>query len=151
MEFKKLISLIIGLTVIACVIFALLTAVNHPKINQLRTDLKYKTAVFFNNVRESVSPQRRHPLTTLELEESLKVSLPVPFVKFNQEDWDWFWQLMYGRFTIDSSGWPKRKGQLTKQEIQDSLAYCYPRPFGNFRQKQWNIFWQQVLKGKVLK
>ena len=151
MQFKKVVSVIIGLAVIVFGVFALLKAAKDPKINQLRTDLKDKTAIFFDNLREDISPQRRHPLTTIELEESLKVSLPVPFAEFNQEDWNWFWELLYGRFTVDSNGWPKRKRQSTRQEIQNILIDYYYRPFSSFRQRQWDIFWQRILRGKVFK
>lgn len=146
----KTIRAVIALAILALAVFVLLQTARHPKINNLRAAFKQKSDIVFDNLEDSVSPQRRQPLTTIELEETLKLNLPVPFTGFNQDDWQWFWQLCYGAFTQDSGDWPKRKSQLSRQEIQNILSDSY-KPFERFSEQQWNIFWQHVLKGRVFK
>ena len=146
----KTIRAVIALTILALAVFVLLQAARHPKINNLRTAFKQKYDIVFDNLADSISPQRNQPLTTIELEESLKANLAVPFAGFSQDDWQWFWQLCYGSFAQDSGGWPKRKSQLSRQEVQNILADNY-NSFGRFTEQQWNIFWQHVLKGRVFK
>lgn len=148
--FKKTFKLIIGVAIVALIVLVLLQAARHPKINNLRTAFKDKFAVLLENLAESISPARKRPLTTIELEGNLKANLAVPFASFNQRDWQWFWHLLYGRYTQDSDGWPKRKRQLTKEEIQNILADSY-RPFGRFSPQQWEVFWQRILKRRVFK
>lgn len=149
-KLEKVIALIIGLAIVAAAVFGLLQASRHPKTDEARNTFRDKSDILLGNLADSVSPLRKPPLTTIELEENLKSNLPVPFARFGQEDWDWFWNLLYARFTDDSGGWPKRKKQLTKYEIQSTLADSY-QPFDRFTERQWNIFWQYILKGRVFK
>jgi len=149
MQAKRIVLPIIGFALVIFVIFALLEIAKHPATERLRRGFKDKSAVLFDSLSEDISQPVRRPLTTIELEANLKVNLPVPFKKFNEEDWEWFWDLLYGEYPVDSSGWPKKMRQLSKQEIQDILVDYYAQPFGFFQQKQWGIFWQYILKGKV--
>ena len=148
---KKTVSLIVGWAIIGVVAFVFLQAAKHPRLGRIRTAFKDKAAIISDNLLDSVAASRRPPLTTIELEENLKRNLSVPFASFNQDDWEWFWHLLYGKFTEESGEWPRRKKQLTKQEIQSMLAEYYYRPFSSFREKQWEIFWQHILKGRVFK
>lgn len=149
MLIKKLILLIIGLGVLTLMLFGLLKIAGHPAIEDSRESFKTRLDIVLNNFVGSISPQRSYPLTTLEMEESLKTYLAVPFRDFNQDNWKWFWNLLYGSIEEDTGTWPKRKRQLTREEIQNSLAYYYSQPFGGFGDQQWAIFWQRILKRKV--
>ena len=149
MLLKKAILSIIGLVLVIFAVFGLLKLASHPKAKELRIKFKDRPAALRKDLFETAVPSRKHPLTTIELEENLKVNLPVPFANFSQKDWQWFWHLIYGSFREDADAWPERKRQLTQQEIQNELVDYYYRPFGSFKQRQWDIFWQHILKGKV--
>jgi len=146
---KKLILFIIGLSVLALAVFGLLKLAGHPLIEGSRAGFKSRLDIILNNLAGSISPQRSYPLTTVDMEASLKTYLVVPFGAFHQDDWKWFWNLLYGTIEEDSGAWPKRKRQRSREEIQNSLAYYYSQPFGAFGDQQWTSFWQYVLKGKV--
>jgi hypothetical protein len=147
--FKKIILPIVGLAILASIVLGLLKLSQSPRLEWGRIDVQDKLAVVYENVTGFFHPARKPPISTLELEENLRAYLPVPFVEFSQDDWDWLWHILYGKFTEDSPYWPRRKRQLDKQEIQNVLADYFPRPFASFKQRQWDIFWQEVLQGKV--
>ena len=148
---KTVLNIITGGVILGVLIFACLQAAKHPELEKIRTAFKDKIRIGYNNLRDSMVTSRRRPLSTMELEEYLKSNLAVPFANFSQDDWEWFWQLLYAKVTDDSSGWPKRKVQRTRQEIQDILTDYYYQPFGFFKEEQWRIFWQDILKGRVFK
>lgn len=149
MLLKKAILFIIGPLLVIFAVFGLLKLAGHPKTEELRIEFKDRLVALYKDLFRTAVLSRRRPLTTIALEENLKVNLPVPFANFSQEDWQWFWDLMYGSFRKDANGWPERKRQLTRQEIQGELASYYFQPFGLFKERQWGIFWQHILKGKV--
>ena len=151
MPLKRLILLVVSLGLFFLIIFVSLEMAQHPKIDKLRFDFKDKTGILLANLSEILAPPRRHPLSTLELEENLKLNLAVPFAKFTEDDWNWFWHLLYGRHVADLQGWPRRKRQLTKEEIENALVNYYYRPFGNFDQRKWQIFWRNTLKDLAFK
>lgn len=144
---KRLLLCVVGLALVASLVYSLLEVAKHPASEGVRATLKEKALIYFNNLR-SVIWARRPPLSTLELEENIKTVLPDPFGQFTREDWDWFWHLLYGSFTIDS-GWPKQRRQLTQLEIEDMLIASFPQPFRYFQDEQWAIFWQHALKKRV--
>jgi len=142
---------IIGSSILALAIFGLLKLAGHPAIEGSREGARSRLDIILNNLAGSISPQRSYPLTTIEMEASLKTYLAVPFRDFHQDDWKWFWNLLYGTIEEDTGTWPKRKRQRSREEIQNSLAYYYSQPFGAFGDQQWATFWQRILKGKVFK
>jgi len=146
-----MVPLSIRWVILGVLVFVCLQVAKHPRLEEIRTAFKDRIATGYNNLRDSIGTSRSPLLTTLELEENLRSNLRVPFASFNQDDWGWFWHLLYDKVTEDSSEWPRRRVQRTKQEIQDILADYYYQPFGSFREKQWEIFWQHILKGRVFK
>lgn len=151
MQFVRLIVAIACWLILGLVVYSLVQTGEHPKVQGARATLKNNADTLLDNLVDFIFPKRRHPVTTIELEENLKSYLPVPFTNFTQEDWDRFWHLLYDRFTQDEDRWPKRKRQLTKDQAQQALAEYYYQPFGSFNQRQWDIFWQHILKGRVFK
>ena len=140
---------IIGSSVLALAVFGLVKLAGHPAIEGSREGFRSRAGLILNNLAGSISPQRPSPLTTVEMEASLKTYLAVPFRAFHQEDWNEFWNLLYGTIEEDTGTWPKWKRQRSREEIQNNLAYYYSQPFGAFGDQQWATFWQQILKGKV--
>ena len=149
MSVKKVVSFIISIAVWTSLIFVLFKLSKSSILTESRVLLKDKVAILLSNVSNFISPSRRPPVTTIELEQNLKNSLSLPFDDFSENDWKWFWRLLYERFPVDSQGWPKRKRQLTRQEIEGVLTDYYYQPFGSFKQQQWDIFWEYILKGQV--
>lgn len=141
----------ISLVLLAGLVLFLLNFSQSQGLNGLRDNCKYKLNIIRQNTLNFISPKRRPPFTIIALKENLKTALPVPFVEFTEEEWERFWNWIYGNFEEAKDDWPKRKRQLTKEEIQDMLRSYYRNPFGYFREQQWDIFWKQVLKGKVFK
>lgn len=149
MSAKKVVLAIIGWSILGFIFFYFLQVVEDPKVEIIRASLKDKALMIYNNFLESLAVSRKSSMTTVELEENLKHSLPIPFGSFSHNDWNWFWHLLYARFPEDSEGWPEKTSQLTRKEIEEELAYYYKKPFASFGQRQWDIFWQHILKGKV--
>ncbi len=146
---KKVILIIISWTMLGFVLLAFLQVVKHPKTEIIRDNLRDKMLLVYRNFFGSLAVSRKPPMSTIKWEEDLKHNMPIPFASFKRDNWNWFWHLLYGRFSEDSQGWPKRTSQLTREEIQEELIYYYQKPFASFRQRQWDIFWQHILKGKV--
>ncbi len=128
---------------------AIFNLIRSPGLGQFRAAVKERCAVILERPRASVYFSRKPPLSTVELEINLKTNLSLPFAGFKQDEWDWFWQLLYGRFSVDAPGWPKEKRQLDREEVQDRLIEYYPQPFAAFNEEHWSIFWRHILKGRV--
>lgn len=151
MPLKKLIGLIVGFAILAVAIISLSKLGHHRRIDASRANLEMSLGVFLGNLSGSIRPERSAPISTLDLEENLRTYVPLPFREFTEEDWRWFWKLMYGRIEEDWGGWPKRKRQLTRMEVQDALIDYYWRPFGSFDDQQWAKFWQSILKDRIFR
>lgn len=149
MPLKKIILLIVSLSVLVALVIFLLQLSKHPQLDKARFSLKDKIRIFLSNLSDTVAPARKPPLSTLEIEQNLVINLPTPFENFRKKDWDHFWNLLYGRFAEDSGGWPKRSRQLTQEEVEAELGLYYSRPFSFFGTREWEIFWKSLLKGKV--
>ncbi|UCB56666.1 MAG: hypothetical protein JSV30_05520 [Candidatus Omnitrophota bacterium] len=151
MPLKKIALVIVSWAILAVVACAFFRLARHPRLSRMRGTLKEKSETLGTNVFGEFSEEitRRPPISTIELEENLKVGLPVPFAKFSRTDWEEFWQVLYGKYEMDSGQWPRRKRQLSRQEVQTMLGIQYQQPFNSFTEEQWAIFWQRILKGKV--
>lgn len=93
--------------------------------------------------------KRRRPVSLLERETELQLYIGEPFRDFNKQDWEWFWDLLYGVFPKDAperEGLPKKYRQLTTGEIADQLIERYPQPFFNFTESNWQMFFQVAFK-----
>jgi hypothetical protein len=148
---KKAVLIIVGWAVLVTAVLACLKIADHPGMKRFRENSKNTFTTVIGNLSDRGPAARRRPITTIEMEENLKANLSVPFKKFDERDWEWFWDLMYDKYPEEGSGWPKRKRQLTRQEIEGILTEYYYQPFGSFRERQWGIFWQHILKEKVFK
>ncbi|MBN3039254.1 MAG: hypothetical protein JW869_07570 [Candidatus Omnitrophica bacterium] len=141
-------SILISLLIIGGIFFGMFFIAKSQKIERLRTSLKYVLEDIFYSFKESTFTSRRPPLTTIDLEESLKANLREPFGHFSPQEWRWFWNLIYGRH-LDESKWPRTTRQLTREEVEYELTVSYQNPFNYFQDEQWDIFWRHILKGKV--
>ncbi len=149
MQESRFVWRIIRITVLVLIGLSLVKLIQSPQFNELKFTLQNRCEIFYRNLKDSVFPARRTPINTIEFETRLKLSFPVPFTSFRQNDWEWFWHLLFGNFAVDADGWKGRRRQLTREEIEDTLKDSYPNPFAYFNQQQWNMLWNQVLKGRV--
>ena|SRR3989338_2127684 len=114
-------------------------------------DLVETINIRVDNFNRGFSPQRSRPITTLQIEEDLKMSVGPPFRDFQGSDWDKFWNLIYGLFPVDypeNERLPPRARQLTYPEMQEKLKKLYPSPFSYFQDEHWKQFWQIIFKKK---
>jgi hypothetical protein len=93
--------------------------------------------------------ERRRPITLLDREDELRLYIGEPFRNFTPEDWDWFWDIVYGVFPEgepQKKGLPKGMRQLNFNEISSKLMSRYPQPFTYFKKEHWNIFFGIIFK-----
>lgn len=112
-------------------------------------DLRLRAKIFKENTRDLISPPRKQPISSLIAQETLKQALKYPFADFEDEDWEYFWDLIYGVHETDDYGvnyTPKRKRQLSIEEIQEILEYDYPKVFPRFSANSWEGFWKIVFQ-----
>lgn len=109
-----------------------------------------KVKIYFDNFfyQTSSQPKRHRPLSLMERETELKLYIGEPFRDFTQNDWNEFWNLIYGAFPKEApkKGLPKKMRQLTPDEIAFELMSRYPSPFAYFKESHWQIFFGIVLK-----
>ncbi|MBU2540594.1 MAG: hypothetical protein KJ593_01710 [Candidatus Omnitrophica bacterium] len=114
-----------------------------------RQDLKTQFEIVRANTRDLISPLRKPPYSTLAPQATLAQMLPQAFAEFQEDDWRYFWELIYGVHETDDYGsnyTPKRKRQLSIEEIKETLSYDYPEVFGRFNGQMWEEFWKVVFK-----
>lgn len=121
----------------------------HKNLQKDWDDFKKGVEIQIDNFFYSMSPERSRPISTVEKETQLKVTLAMPFNEFSQSDWDAFWNLIYGVYELDKPDnprLPKKARQLTLEEIQDRLIEEWPTPFSYFKEAHWGQFWKMLLK-----
>ncbi len=114
-------------------------------------DLQTQLGIIKENTRDLINPLRKQPGSLLLAEEKLKQALPEPFAKFEEEDWNIFWDLIYGVHETDDYGinyTPKRKRQLNIDEIEEILRQDYPQIFTRFNAQMWQDFWALIFGKK---
>ncbi|MBM3249912.1 MAG: hypothetical protein FJZ09_03575 [Candidatus Omnitrophica bacterium] len=93
--------------------------------------------------------KRHRPVSLLQKETELKAGFPNPFVRFNENSWNDFWNIIYGAFPVEEPekpGLPRRMRQLTPAEIAQKLKETYPNPFNYFKDEHWQVFFGIILK-----
>lgn len=94
------------------------------------------------------TPERKRPVALMERETELVLYIGDPFKEFTAEDWETFWNMMYGGFQKEESGenMPRKMRQLTEEEIKNELSSRYPQPFSYFSDQHWKILFGIVFK-----
>lgn len=146
---RKTVLAVIAWVVLGLSVFTVMQLTKYVKTEELRSAFKDKITAVRDTILSNLAISRNPPLTTVDLEESLKLYVRVPFTNFSRDDWDYFWHLLYGKFPDDSNTWPRRKRQLTREEVESELADYYGAPFSYFSDSQWSVFWKNALRGKV--
>ena len=96
-----------------------------------------------------VSSGRHPPATFAEKETELKLYVGDPFRDFDRDEWNEFWELVYGMYPKGDpgrEGLPKKMRQLTEDELSSELMRRYPYPFTYFRDNHWKLFFELLYK-----
>lgn len=109
-------------------------------------------AIHIDNLKYTLNPERAKSITTIEKEESLKSFVGDPFIHFSRQDWDEFWNVLYGVFPLE---YPENKRlppfvrQFTYSEMESKLRELYSKPFAYFQDEHWRQFWGIVFGKKA--
>lgn len=112
-------------------------------INEMMTVLR----IGKHNVEYQLSPDRRRPLVIMDKEFGLRQLLPGFFNKLNQEDWQEFWDIIYGvhpLINFENKKLPSAQRNFNAAEIQGVLIKRYPEVFSGFDQEHWKMFWKEI-------
>jgi hypothetical protein len=130
-----------------CIIAVLVVAIRQnlfQDIDDMITSLK----IGGHNVEYHLSPDRRMPLVIVDKEFGLRQLHPAFFNSLNKEEWQEFWDIIYGihpliRFENEKLAPAKRNYSI--KEIQEVLIKRYPEAFSAFGADQWKLFWKEIL------
>jgi hypothetical protein len=112
-------------------------------INDMVTTMK----IGRHNIEYQLSPDRRKPLVISDKEISLKQIYPAFFNNFTRDDWDDFWDIIYGvhpLINFNNEKLSPAQRNLSVNEIQDVLIKRYPEVFSQFQAENWKIFWKEI-------
>jgi len=113
-------------------------------------DLLTGGEITLGNIERELFPKRRRPFSVVRQETELKLLLSDPFISFSRDDWDEFWDLIYGNRGYDipeNPRLPYTHRQLTLREIEEALKGKYPI-FTQFGNMHWEEFWKVALRQK---
>ena len=110
-----------------------------------------KSRTYIDNFFYEASPgrKRHRPLSLIERETELKLYIGDPFRGFSRDDWNEFWQIIYGGYPLEdpgTPGLPKKMRQLTEEEIASRLVEEYREPFSYFKETHWKFFFDIAIK-----
>lgn len=108
-------------------------------------DLEEAMGVTASNISYEIMPPRSAPFGVDTKQIELITTFEPAFDAFTQEDWQEFWQVIYGlypEYASDNRRIPPRKRQLTMSEIQEELRILFRYPFASFGQEHWERFWK---------
>lgn len=139
---ENLAFIIFGVSIIAVLVVAARGNL-FQDIDDMITSLK----IGGHNFGYQLSPDRRMPLVVVDKEFGLRQLLPGFFNKFSRDDWQEFWDVIYGIHPlIDFEN--KMLGSAGRNysilEIQRVLVKRYPEAFSGFSVEQWKMFWKEI-------
>ena len=133
--------------------FALLLVILlQNQIKRFFTFQENKLKTYRDNFFAKGNPEiakRRMPLSAAKEESDLEVVFGDPFASFSRQEWDEFWNIIYGLYQIEEpleEGLPNRMRQLSYAEIAAELTKKYPQPFVYFGQQQWEAFFSIAVR-----
>ncbi|NQU18709.1 hypothetical protein HQ550_00985 [bacterium] len=134
--------IIFGVSAIAILVVAIRQNL-FQDVNDMVTALR----VGRHNVEYQFSPDRRRPLVIMDKEFGLRQLHPVFFNTFDKEDWQEFWDIIYGvhpLISFKNEKIPVADRNYSITEIQMVLIERYPEGFSGFGQEHWKTFWKEV-------
>ena len=141
---------LIGLLILFILVVGIIAFKNsdyyEPFVNNLskhKGTIVDNIGILIDNILTDINPARKRPVSFLNKEAKLKDYLPEVFEKFTKEEWDRFWDLIYG-LKDEGKGLIKKKVYRNQSEVEDYLGYNYPNPFSYFQRQHWDYFWSII-------
>lgn len=100
-----------------------------------------------HNVEYRLSPDRSIPIVISDKELGLQQLYPEFFNRFDRQDWDDFWDIIYGfhpLISFNNEKLPAAERNYQIPEIQKVLIERYPEAFAQFNNEQWRFFWKEI-------
>lgn len=100
-----------------------------------------------HNIDYQLFPNRSKPLILMTKELGLRQFYPDFFENFDRDDWQEFWDVIYGVHPLiefENEKLPSANRSYSIREVQVVLAERYPEGFASFNEEAWNTFWKQI-------
>lgn len=143
-------SIIVKLILAVCFLSLLFIVSIHKNIKIDIMDFFDGIKINAGNAEREIFPERKRPFSLVRQETELKLLLPNPFVNFSRQEWEEFWNLIYGLYGYDVPENPRLpyiQRQLNLQELEGLLKTKY-EIFKQFQGQHWEEFWKIVLHQK---
>ena len=137
----------LGVIVFGISALAILVVAIRQNLFQDANDMVTALKIGKHNVEYQISPDRRKPLVIMDKEFGLRQLHPTFFNNFDREDWQEFWDIIYGIHPLigfKDEKIPAADRNYSIPEIQRALIQRYPEAFSLFQGEQWKIFWKEV-------
>ncbi|MDD5005158.1 MAG: hypothetical protein PHS93_01480 [Candidatus Omnitrophica bacterium] len=137
----------IGIFVLGISVVVILTVAVRQNLFRDVNDMITTLKIGRHNVEYQLAPDRRKPIVLTDKEMGLKQLHPSFFGSFNREDWQEFWDIIYGVHPLIKFSNEKLAGagrNYSIAEIQEVLVRRYPEGFSGFNAEQWKIFWKEI-------
>ncbi|MEI8349245.1 MAG: hypothetical protein WCI77_03735 [Candidatus Omnitrophota bacterium] len=89
----------------------------------------------------SVSPDRKRALTFITKETALRELVPELFGTFDEQEWEYFWGLLYDPMAIKKGKKPV-KTYRSRDEIESVLRDRYSETLGYYDDAKWFALWK---------
>ncbi|MBL7196520.1 MAG: hypothetical protein ISS47_00320 [Candidatus Omnitrophica bacterium] len=137
----------LGFIVFGISIVAILVVAVRQNLFQDIDDMMTSLRIGKHNVEYHLSPDRRMPLVIVDKEFGLRQLHPTFFNSFDKEDWQEFWDIIYGihpLISFESEKLSAAKRNYSIAEIQKVLIKRYPGVFSTFNREHWKLFWKEI-------
>ncbi len=136
-----------GILVLGVGIVVILVVAIRQNLFQDINDMVATMKIGRHNVEYQLSPDRRKPLIVSDKEVSLKQLYPTFFNNFTRDDWNEFWDIIYGihpliNFNNEKLSPAQRNYSIS--EIEQVIKKRYPEAFSQFNEENWKIFWKEI-------
>lgn len=89
----------------------------------------------------SFSPERKWPLTFITKETALRELVPEVFSTFSEQDWGYFWGIIYNP-NIIRKGTKEVKVYHSREEVESILRDRYSEHLGYYTDDKWFALWK---------
>jgi len=89
----------------------------------------------------SIVPDRKEPLTFITKETALRELVPEVFANFSEEEWKYFWGIIYNPIAI-KQGKKTVKTYRSRDEIESMLRDRYSQVLGYYDDTKWFALWK---------
>jgi len=134
--------IVLGISAVAILVVAI-----RQNLFQDANDMVRALKIGRHNVEYQFSPDRRKPMVIMDKEFGLRQLHPAFFNNLDREDWQEFWDIIYGIHPLISfkdEKFPAAERNYSIAELQRVLTRRYPEAFSAFQGEQWKMFWKEV-------